>query len=176
MQGGPENYPGPELSAGSDGARVGALTFSPIVVLLRVMIRASLLILALLAVAGCAGGSETADSLTGSTWVLDRLVSPDGSVERGDGARMTFGASGTLSLDSCNLCSGRYRISGDVLTVAEATACTRRACPSGTLELERYFAAPMTVRRDGAYLILDPVDPASPQPQLLFAPDAPPSP
>lgn len=137
------------------------------------MSRVLALLLVVTAVAGCGGGTDAYASLTTSAWVLDRLVGADGSVQRGDGARLTFGAEGTLSLASCNLCTARYRLSNDVLTVAPAQACTQRACAPGGIELERYVAEPMTVERDGIYLVLDPVDPASTVPQLVFVPEAP---
>lgn len=130
----------------------------------------ALAVLCIVLLAGCA--TPTPDLLSGSTWTLDRLVASDGTVQRGAGERVTFGAGGALSLVSCNSCGGTYRLREGVLTVAPALTCTLRACEAGTVELERYLTAPLRVRRDGAYLVLDPVDPASPVPQLVLAPEA----
>lgn len=106
--------------------------------------------------------------LPGSSWSLERIVLADGSVLRGDGDQITFASGGTLTVSSCNICNGRYAVEGDQLTVQEPLGCTRRACLSGAIELERYLASPATLRRDGAYLVIEPE--ASEAEQILFVP------
>ena len=54
-----------------------------------------------------------------------------------------------------------------MLTIGTALACTRRACPAGTVELERYFDGTSTIVRDGAYLV---VRPDSVDAQVLLLP------
>ena len=109
--------------------------------------------------AGC-GGPPTgmAADLPGSSWTLERIVQDDGTVVRGDGDQVTFGPDGSLAVASCNQCSGRYSVREDVLTVSAPLACTKRACAPGAVELERYLGETATLRRDGAYLVIEPVD------------------
>ena len=114
-----------------------------------------------------------AAELSGSSWTLERVVAPDGAVLRGDDDRVTFAADGTLTISSCNSCAGRYRVRDGVLEVEPGLACTKRACPDGRVELERYFAGPTTLRRDGQYLVVQPstVEGAdAPEPQILLVP------
>ena len=119
---------------------------------------------------GC-GGPPTglAAEVPGSSWTLERVVLADGAVVRGDGARVTFAPDGALSLSSCNECNGRYSVREDVLTVGAPLACTKRACPAGAVELERYFGGVSALRRDGAYLVVEPADAAVGQVLLVPA-------
>ena len=107
-------------------------------------------------------------SLPGSSWTLERVVRADGTVQRGDGDRVTFAADGELVLSSCNACNGRYGLTGDVLAIEEPLACTRRACAPGAVELERVLGTSATLRREGVYLIAEPL--AGDVEQALFVP------
>lgn len=103
--------------------------------------------------AACAVTPPAASPYAGTVWTLDRYVGADGSVTRGTGEeRLTFGADGNVQIASCNLCNGRFRVQGDVLTVGEPLACTRRACLGGQMELERFFTGPVRLDRDGPVL------------------------
>lgn len=130
----------------------------------------SLALFALLVLAGCSPRPPMAtDALPGTTWLVDRIVEPDGSVRRGTGETVSFGADRRVSLSSCNVCNGSYAVSGGVLTIDPALACTRRGCAPGTTELERELAGPLAVRRDGEYLVLDGGPDGR---QVLLLPDA----
>ena len=119
------------------------------------------LLVLLLALAGCAGSAPAPTGLAavipGTSWTLERVVTADGGVLRGDGDQVTFGAGGEVILASCNQCTGQFAMDGDALTVAAPLACTRRACPFGTVELEAYLAGTSTLRREGDYLIAEPL-------------------
>ena len=126
---------------------------------------------ALLLLAGC-GARPTGEvsTLPGTTWLVDRIVETDGSVRRGTGETVAFGADGRIALSSCNVCNGPYAFRGGVLTVAETLACSRRACAEGVTELEREMVGPFDVRRDGEYLVLDG---GADGRKILLLPDAP---
>ena len=130
-------------------------------------------LLTCLVLTACGGSAPTtglAAELPGTTWTLERVVLPEGGVLRGDGDRVTFAADGSLSVQSCNNCNGQYRVRDGRLEI-EALACTRRGCPPGDVELERYLSGALTLRRDGAYLILDAVDESGADgPQVLLLP------
>lgn len=106
--------------------------------------------------------------LPGSAWAVERVVTGDGEILRGEG-RVMFGATGGLSVSSCNVCNGTYQVRGDRLFVPEALACTRRGCAPGALELENFFAGDLTIRRDGLYLVVEP-RPLNGGPQVLLLP------
>jgi len=119
---------------------------------------------AVLAASACSSPAP-ASPYAGTVWTLDRIVAADGSVTRGSGdERLTLGADGSVSMQSCNLCNGRFATDGDVLTVAEPVACTRRGCTSGQIEMERYFAGPVGLDRDGPTLTVSAADDV----QLVF--------
>ncbi len=128
--------------------------------------------------AGGAGGcsvppSGAASMLPGTTWLVDRIVEPDGSVRRGTGETVAFGADGRVSLSSCNVCTGTYAVtSAGVLTFAPGLACTRRGCPAGVTELEREMVGPLRASRDGEYLVLAAAEGGR---QILLLPDAAPA-
>ncbi len=129
-------------------------------------------LLAVLLLSGC-GVRPTglASTLPGSTWLLDRIVGADGSVRRGTGETVAFGADGRISLASCNLCGGGYTVSSSgVLTLGAGLACTRRGCPDGAIELERDLTGPLQMSRDGEYLVLSA---AGGTPQILLLPETP---
>ena len=119
----------------------------------------ALLLSAALFAAGCGSSPPTglAAAVPGTSWTVERVVTADGAVLRGDGARVTFAADGALVVSSCNECSGRYTMREDLLTVEAPLACTRRACPDSEIELERYLAGTTALSRDGAYLVAEPV-------------------
>ena len=124
------------------------------------------------ALSACAGPPPTGfeAALPGTTWTVERVVDADGVVRRTDGGRVTFAADGGLTLESCNVCNGSYAVRDDALRVDEPLACTRRACAPDALELERYVAGPLELRREGAYLILEPLGvPDGPQIHLVPA-------
>lgn len=124
--------------------------------------------LIVLAACGPAPAVGLEAELPGSSWTLERVVMKDGTVRRGDGDQITFAADGGLVLSSCNACTGTYTVQEDVLTVGEALGCTRRACASGQIELERILGSAATLRRDGVYLIAEPL--ADDVDQALFVP------
>ena len=128
-------------------------------------------LLALFLLAGCSvRPTGLAASLPGSVWLVDRIVETDGSVRRGTGETIAFGADGRIALSSCNECSGAYAVSPQgVLTLGAGVACTRRGCPDGAVELERTMAGPLTMARDGEYLVLSA---AAGTPQVILLPDA----
>ena len=134
-------------------------------------VRPILLALVLSIAAGCSSppvpvGMEA--SLPGSSWTLERVVRADGSVERGSGDQITFASDGGLVLSSCNACTGSYVVTGDVLTVGEPLGCTKRACAPGAVELERVLGSSATLRREGVYLVAEPL--AGDVEQALFVP------
>ncbi len=136
------------------------------------MQRLALFALVLLAAEGLAGCSASppasVSALPGTTWLVDRIVEPDGSVRRGTGETVSFGADGRVSLTSCNVCSGSYSVtSAGMLTLAPNLACSLRACPAGVTELEREMVGPLRASRDGEYLVL-----AAADRQILLLPDA----
>ena len=123
---------------------------------MRLSVLLALTALAGAAFAGCSPRPPAAtDALPGTTWLVDRIVEPDGSVRRGTGETVAFGADRRVSLRSCNVCNGPYSLSGGVLTLSPDLACTRRACAPGTTELDAELVGPLAVRRDGEYLVLD---------------------
>jgi len=115
-----------------------------------------LALFALVLLAGCGvRPAGLAADLSGSTWLVDRIVRSDGSVRRGTGETVSFGADGRILLSSCNECNGPYSVSAaGVLTVGEGLACTRRTCRSGVTELEGDVQGALQVSRDGEYLVL----------------------
>lgn len=121
-------------------------------------VRLSLFALAL-TLGACAGTPPTGleASLPGTTWTVERVVDADGVVRRTDGGRVTFAADGGLTLESCNTCTGSYAVRDDQLRIDEPLACTRRACAATELELEQYLVGPLTLEREGAYLIASPL-------------------
>jgi heat shock protein HslJ len=131
----------------------------------------SLAVFAVVLAAGCSGSATgVASQLAGTTWVVERIVNADGTVIRGSGETVTFGTDGTISLASCNLCSGRYALSGSTLRLDEAMACTRRGCPPGTVELERVLNGERHLRRDGEYLVLEGGETVPDAPKVLLLP------
>lgn len=56
------------------------------------------------------------------------LAPPDGAV-----LAIEFAGDRVVIFGDCNVCSGRYALEGDALTVSPL-ACTRRACPAGSLD------------------------------------------
>lgn len=121
--------------------------------------RAAFFALALSTLAACAGPPPVgrAAEIPGTTWSVERIVSADGDVDRASETdQVSFGPEGSLSLSSCNLCSGRYAVADSVLTVEPGLACTRRACAPGAIELERHLEGTSVLRRDGVYLVIEP--------------------
>ena len=109
-----------------------------------------------LALAGCAGGGNAATgAIPGSAWVVERIVQADGAVVRGSGASVQFGRDGSVFVEACNACNGRFRVRGGTLRVDEALACTRRACaPGGAPEVGPLLGGDHSIARDGQYLVL----------------------
>ncbi|WP_412062926.1 META domain-containing protein [Rubrivirga sp. IMCC45206] len=109
-----------------------------------------------------------AAEVPGTTWSLERIVTADGEIARAEPAEISFGPQGSLAIQSCNACSGRYAASDSLLTIEGPLACTKKACPAGALELERHVMGTSVMRRDGLYLTVLPAD--STVAQLLFVP------
>jgi heat shock protein HslJ len=81
--------------------------------------------------------SLTADALA-ATWRL-QSIQKAGQIEKNApaGADYTVTFTDRLSLRAdCNLCSSSYTIAGSTLSVANAMACTRAACPTMAFETE----------------------------------------
>ena len=114
------------------------------------MRRSSILVLVTILTAACsstailptapsaAGGSSalTADQLIG-TWQLHSIqAAGQGQQARPAGAAytLTFSADRVSTRVDCNSCSGSYSIAGSTLTVSDAMACTRAACPTMAFE------------------------------------------
>lgn len=108
-----------------------------------------------------------AAEMPGTAWTLERVVLGDGSILRGDGG-ITFGGDGSIAVSSCNDCFGRYSLRDSLLTIDGALGCTKKACPTGAVELERHLEGTTTLSRDGAYLIATPGD--SSGVQILLVP------
>jgi len=132
-------------------------------------VRVLLALVPVLLLAACqpAPAVGAASDLPGTTWSLERIVPTDAAVVRGSGQQVSFGPEGSLAIASCNQCSGRYTVRDSVLTVTDALACTRRGCPVGTVELERYLSGTSVLRREGAFLV---VLPDSVDAQVFFVP------
>ena len=160
--------PAPADAPRRTGERV-ALRRPPTESAVRAVLASSL---ALLTLAACQPTAPVgvASDVPGTTWSLERLVLDGGEVRRGQGEQVSFGPEGSLSIASCNLCSGRYAVDDSVLTIDGPLACTRRACQPGTVELESHLEGTSTLRRDGAYLIVEPDSLAE---QILFVPAEP---
>ncbi|WP_412067417.1 META domain-containing protein [Rubrivirga sp. IMCC43871] len=131
------------------------------------------LLLAVLGTAALAACSPSAPvgiaaEVPGTTWSLERIVTADGDVVRAEPAEISFGPEGSLAIQSCNACSGRYAAQDSVLTIDGPLACTKKACPAGALELERHVMGASVMRREGLYLTVLPAD--STVDQLLFVP------
>ena len=78
----------------------------------------------------------TADQISG-TWTLVS-IQPAGQADQatppGASYTLTF-ADGRLSTRvDCNMCSGTFTLSGQMLTAGPALACTRAACPTMAFE------------------------------------------
>lgn len=133
--------------------------------------RTPLLLVAVLSfiAVGCQGPAPVglAADVPGTTWSVERVVLDDGQILRGGNDQVSFGPEGSLSISSCNLCSGRYAMEDSVLTIGEPLACTRRGCAPGALELENHLAGTSVVRRDGIYLVVRPDSLAE---QILLVP------
>ena len=142
----------PRLRGLSAERAARSFALNPPPVLVRVL-------LALLVVLSACSAPPTGEAaaLPGSSWTVERIVLEGGDLVRGDGEqRVTFGDDGSIAVSSCNDCTGRYRISGDALSLVAPLGCTRKACPTGTLELERYLAGVTRLSRDGDFLVLQP--------------------
>lgn len=137
---------------------------------MSLVLRAGLVPLVLLLVAGCSRTpTGLSAELPGTAWTLERVVYADGTVERGTGERITFDPDGRVLLASCNTCNGTFRLRGNRLQVREPLACTRRGCTEGEIELEVFFEEERQLTRDGAYLIVEGEESSA---QLLFLPVA----
>ena len=81
--------------------------------------------------------SLTADALA-ATWRLQSIQKagqPEQIAPAGADYTVTFTDRLSLRAD-CNLCSSAYTINGSTLSVANAMACTRAACPTMAFEGE----------------------------------------
>lgn len=119
---------------------------------------ASLLLLAAFAVGGCRTVDAPVVPLAGTTWRLayitatgDDYVIEDDSVPPDV---LTFDAEGRgVHVTTCNQCAGLYVVGDRTLEITRL-ACTRRACPDGRLELDRYLAGRSRWRLEGDRLVL----------------------
>lgn len=112
---------------------------------------------ALVSLAACSTPpTGVAADVMGTSWTVERIITPDGVLRQE--AQISFGDEGSVAMSSCNQCSGRYRMRDDVFTSDGGLACTKRACTSGQLELERYFTGPVSLRQEGTYLVAEPQD------------------
>lgn len=120
--------------------------------------RLALLVLtAALLIAACRTAAPPPNPLAGTAWELRTLVQGSDSLTAAGGLpadQVRFQPDSGVRIRSCNTCTGTYRFS-DRHVVTERLACTRRACPAGRLELDRYVAGRAAYRLRGDWLILD---------------------
>ena len=84
-----------------------------------------------------------------------------------------FEADGGIRIRSCNTCTGLYVLS-DLHIVISRLGCTRRACPVGRLELDRYVSGRSRYTHDGETLMMRVDDAVNGiDARLYFAPSAP---
>jgi len=99
-----------------------------------------ILLISVLAAAGCSGGdtpaSPTPDSVDG-VWRILSIQPASQAVQTAPvGAQYQIGfenARAFLRVD-CNTCTGPFTLSGGTLTIGPALACTRAACSTATYE------------------------------------------
>ena len=100
----------------------------------------------------------TADRIAG-TWSLVS-IQPAGQNAQAVPDRATYTltlADGRMSTRAdCNMCSSTFSLSGQTLTVAEAMACTRAACPTMAFEsvYTSMLAGASAVVQSGTTLVL----------------------
>ena len=112
--------------------------------------------------AGCGESSTptapSSDQLAG-TWNL-LSIQPAGKANQPTppGARYTLSfADGRLSTRvDCNMCSGGFAVSGEILTTGPALACTRAACPTMAFEntYTSLLSGDSTITLSGSTLVL----------------------
>jgi heat shock protein HslJ len=107
---------------------------------------------------GTGGSAITAETLTGS-WTLTTLQPSGGAVQpTPSNATYTLAFAGDrVSIQAdCNRCSGALDVSGDVVTIGPALACTRAACPTMAFEsiYDSILAGGSTAHLDGRTLVL----------------------
>ena len=126
-----------------------------------------------LVVSACRPIEVPPNPLTGTAWELRALVQDGDSLTADDGLpadQVRFQPDGGIRIQSCNNCTGLYRMS-PLHVVVERLACTRRACPTTRLELDRYVGGRAAYSTRGDWLILDVDDDVnSIDARLYFAP------
>jgi len=82
--------------------------------------------------------------------------------------QVLFGADSSISIRSCNTCSGFYAIEGNHIVINHMV-CTRRACELDWIDLVRQIGDHATFRFDDDFLILEKIV-AVDTTSLIFAP------
>ncbi|MDX1419071.1 MAG: META domain-containing protein [Rubricoccaceae bacterium] len=138
--------------------------------------RLVLLAAAVALLAACRPVPPPPNPLADTTWELQALVQDGDSLTQGDGLPadlLRFEADYGFRSRSCNNCVGTYVLS-DLHVVVRGLACTRRACPTEVLELDRYVAGRAGYRLSPGELVLRVDDPINGiDARLYFAPAAP---
>ena len=134
---------------------------------------AFLLLAGLVILAACRPIEVPPNPLTGTAWELRALVQNGDSLTVADGLpadQVRFQPDGGVRIQSCNNCTGLYRMSPRHVVV-ERLACTRRACAATRLELDRYVGGRAAYSTRGDWLILDVDDDVNGiEARLYFAP------
>ena len=87
--------------------------------------RPLLVLIALCLGVGCDANLE--NDLIGTTWVLDQSAFPPGDPTEPTPTTIRFESGEQVAIDSCNRCSGGYRIDGNVLAFT-MLGCTEIGC------------------------------------------------
>ena len=114
-----------------------------------------------LLLAACHTVEPPPNPLADSVWELRAFAQEGDSLTTADGLPgdlIRFEADGGFRVRSCNLCTGLYVLS-DLHIVVSRLGCTRRACPTTRIELDRYVAGRSSYRLDGDQLALHVDDP-----------------
>lgn len=136
----------------------------------------ALCLLAAVFTAACRTVEPPPNPLADTAWALRALVQDGDSLTQADGLPadlMLFQADGGFRSRSCNNCVGNYVLS-DLHVVVRDLACTRRACPTSVLELDRYVAGRAGYEAAPDQLVLSVDDPINGiEARLYFAPAPP---
>lgn len=108
---------------------------------------------AVLGLMACGTTELPPNVLSDTSWTLVALVQDGDSLTTVPPDRLAFQADSGVRLQSCNNCVGLYAFDDDGLTI-EQLGCTRRACPTGRIELSRYLQGRNGYVRTGDQLMI----------------------
>ena len=124
---------------------------------MKKMMKASILVMAVLLLAACQPGSSGSVNLSGTSWQLSSL---GGALPiSGTSATLEFGTDGSLTgSDSCNRFMTTYVSKNDSLTVTQPAAGTLMACDENIMKQADAYSAALAATKsftsDGTSLIL----------------------